>query len=75
MPAPVFVADPDDLARVEQLIARVLVQAHRAAEARNAPHEARVILQVACSFADALAATNPRFDRLRFIEAATTDPC
>jgi len=53
----------------------VLVRAHRAADGPQRPgHEARVILEVARSFADAPAATNPRVDRLRFIEAATTDP-
>ncbi len=57
---------------VEQLIARVLGRAHRAAEALDAPNEARAILHLAQSFADELAAANPRFDRLRFIEAATT---
>ena len=60
-------ADP-----VEQLIARVLGRAHRAAEALDAPSEARTILHLAQSFADELAAANPRFDRLGFIEAATT---
>jgi hypothetical protein len=59
---------------VEQLIARVLGRAHRTAEALNAPDEARAILHVAHSFADELATTNPRFDRLRFIHAATQDP-
>jgi len=62
-------ADP-----VEELITRVLGRAHRAAEDLDAPNQARTILMVAHSFADELAATNPRFDRLRFIEAATTAP-
>jgi hypothetical protein len=60
-----------DLAFVEQLIADVLGRAHQAAEALDAPDEARTILQMVHSFADELAAMNPRFDRLRFIEAAT----
>ena len=60
------------LGPVEQLIARVLHRAHRRAEELDAPGEARAILEVAHSFADELATTNPRFDRLRFIEAATT---
>jgi hypothetical protein len=60
-----------DPAGVEQLIAHVLGRAHRTAEALNAPNEARAILHVAESFADELATTNPRFDRLRFITAAT----
>jgi hypothetical protein len=53
------------------LIADVLARAHRTAEALNAPNQARAILEVAQSFADELATTNPRFDRLRFIHAAT----
>jgi hypothetical protein len=60
-----------DPGAVEQLIAHVLGRAHRTAEAFNAPNEARAILHVAESFADELATTNPRFDRLRFITAAT----
>jgi hypothetical protein len=56
---------------VEQLITDVLCRAHRTAEALNAPDEARVILRVAHSFADELAATDPLFDRVRFIDAAT----
>ena len=68
------VSEPPGIgAMVEELIARVLGQAHEAAEALNAPDEARVILRVAESFADALAAANPAFDRVRFIRAATTD--
>jgi hypothetical protein len=55
-----------DTAAVEQLIARVLWRAHREAEALDAPNDARAILGVAQSFADELATTNPRFDRLRF---------
>jgi hypothetical protein len=55
----------------EHLIAQVLGRAHRKAVANNAPHEARAILHVAHSFADALAGINPRFDRLRFIGAST----
>jgi hypothetical protein len=54
----------------EQLIAQVLRRAHRKAVANNAPDEARALLHVAHSFADALEA-NPRFDRLRFIGAST----
>jgi hypothetical protein len=59
---------------VDQLIARVLHRAHRAAEALDAPNEARAILHLAQSFADELATANPGFDRLRFIRAATEDP-
>jgi hypothetical protein len=63
-----------DTAAVEQLIVRVLWHAHRHAEDLHAPNDARAILGVAQSFADELATTNPRFDRLRFIEAATEGP-
>jgi hypothetical protein len=63
-----------DTAAVEQLIVRVLRRAHCDAEDLHAPNEARAILGLAQSFADELATTNPRFDRLRFIEAATEDP-
>jgi hypothetical protein len=58
---------------IEQLIARVLGRAHQAAEALDAPDEARAILHVAQSFADELDAMNPRFDRMRFIHAATAE--
>jgi hypothetical protein len=44
------------------------------AEDLDTPIEARAILHVAHSFADELATTNPRFDRLRFIRAATEGP-
>ena len=63
-----------DLAAVEQLIAAVLGRAHQTAEALNAPNEARAILEVAHAFADELVAVYPHFDRMRFIDAATTDP-
>jgi hypothetical protein len=56
-----------DPVAVEQLIARVLSDAHRTAEALDAPAEARAILDLAHSFAEELAAINPRFDRTRFI--------
>jgi hypothetical protein len=59
---------------VDEFVARVLGQAHQAAHANGAPDEARVILDLAQSFADELAKSNPRFDRLRFIEAATEEP-
>ena len=58
---------------IEHLIARVLGRAHQAAEALDAPDEARAILHVAHSFADELAVMNPRFDRMGFIHAATTE--
>ena len=63
-----------DPVAVEQLIADVLGRAHRMAETHNAPDEARAILEVAHSFADELAIADPRFDRLRFIEAVTDSP-
>jgi hypothetical protein len=59
---------------VEELIAHILRRAPGMAEALNAPNEARAVLRVAHSFADELAATNPRFDRLRFIRAVTAAP-
>jgi hypothetical protein len=59
---------------VDEFVARVLDQAHKAAYANDAPEEARVILGLAQLFADELAKTNPQFDRLRFIKAATDEP-
>ena len=55
------------------MIAQVLGRAHQTAEAHNEPSEARTILDVAHSFADELASTDNRFDRERFIEAATEE--
>jgi hypothetical protein len=59
---------------VDEFVARVLGQAHQAAHAHAAPDEARVILDLALLFAGELAKTNVRFDRLRFIHAATEEP-
>lgn len=59
---------------VDQFVARVLRQAHRTAEANNAPSEARAILGVAHLFADELTASHPGFDRLGFVAAATEGP-
>jgi len=59
---------------VDEFVARVLGQAHQAAYAHAAPDEARVILELAQVFADELAKADLRFDRLRFIEAATEEP-
>ena len=56
---------------IDQFVARVLRTAHETAEARNAPSEARAILDVAHLFADELTAGDPCFDRLGFVEAAT----
>ena len=63
----------DELLAFDQFIARVLRRAHHAAEAAQAPDEARAILDVAQLFADDLAQTDLPFDRLRFIEAVTED--
>jgi hypothetical protein len=59
---------------VDQFVARVLRRAHRSAEARNEPSEARAILGVAHLFADELTASDAGFDRFGFITAATEDP-
>ena len=63
-----------DLEAVDQFVARVLRRAHQSAEARNAANEARAILGVAHLFADELIASDPGFDRLGFVTAATEDP-
>jgi hypothetical protein len=63
-----------DQEAVDQFVARVLRRAHQSAEARNAPSEARAILDVAHLFADELIASQPGFDRLGFVEAATERP-
>jgi hypothetical protein len=59
---------------VDQFVARVLRRAHERAEARNAPDEARAILEVAHLFADEMIASQPEFDRFGFVEAATEGP-
>ena len=59
---------------VEQFVARVLRRAHRTAEARDEPCEARAILGVAELFADELIAGDPGFDRFSFVVAATEGP-
>jgi hypothetical protein len=56
---------------IDQFVARVLRTAHETAEARNAPSEARAILDVAHLFADELTADDPSFDRISFVVAAT----
>ena len=63
-----------DAEAVDQFVARVLRRAHQSAEARNAPSEARAILDVAHLFADELIASQPGFDRLGFVGAATEGP-
>jgi hypothetical protein len=60
--------DPEAM---HELIVRVLRRVHQTARDLNSPSDARVILEVAHSFADELATTNPQFDRIGFIEAAT----
>ena len=60
--------DPEAM---DQLIARVLREAHQTAELLNTPNDARVILHLAHSFADELARTTPQFDRAGFVRAAT----
>jgi hypothetical protein len=75
--APVLVADPGydtgDPVAVAEFISDVLRRAHQTAEAVHDPDQARAILDVAQLFADDLTRTDPHFDRLRFIEAATQD--
>jgi hypothetical protein len=63
-----------DSEAVDQFVARVLRRAHQSAEARNAVNEARAILGVAHLFADELIASDPGFDRLGFVTAATEEP-
>jgi hypothetical protein len=67
-------ADVVGLSIDDLLIADVLRRAHRTADERNSPNEARAILHVAQAFADELGIANPRFDRLGFIRAATDAP-
>jgi hypothetical protein len=59
---------------VDKFVAQVLRRAHRGALEIHAHSEARAILGVAQLFADELAKTNLRFDRLQFIEAAIEEP-
>ena len=59
---------------IDQFVARVLRRAHDAAESRNAPSEARAILDLAHLFADELTASHPGFDRFSFVVAATEGP-
>ena len=63
-----------DSEAVDEFVARVLLQAHRSAEARNAVDEARAILGLAHLFADELTAGDPGFDRISFVTAATEGP-
>ena len=59
---------------VEQFVARILREKHQAALAAGEPDGARVILEVAQWFADDIAATDPGFDRMAFIQAITVNP-
>jgi hypothetical protein len=63
-----------DSEAVDEFVARVLLQAHQSAEARNAADEARAILGLAHLFADELTAGDPEFDRISFVGAATEGP-
>ena len=71
LPPALAEGDPE---AVDQFVARVLCRAHQSAEDRNAPNEARAILDVAQMFADELVARDPAFDRFGFVEAATEGP-
>ena len=71
LPPALAEGDPE---AVDQFVARVLRQAHHSAELRNAPSEARALLDVAHLFADELIAGDPGFDRLGFVSAATEGP-
>lgn len=59
---------------VEEWINGVLRRAHQRAEATDGPDALRGLSYVTHCFADELATANPRFDRLRFIRAATEGP-
>ena len=65
---------PAEPVAIDQYIADVLRRAHQTAEAVRKPDEARAILRVAELFAEDLAKTDPRFDRLQFIDVITRDP-
>ena len=59
---------------VDHFVARVLRRAHQTAEAHGSPSEARAIRGVAHLFADELSASDPDFDRVGFVAAATEGP-
>jgi hypothetical protein len=59
---------------VDEFVAQVLRRAHQDAVEVHAHSEARAILGLAQLFADELAKTNLRFDRLRFVKAAIEEP-
>jgi hypothetical protein len=56
---------------IDEFIASVLRRAHQTVEPLRSPNEHRTIVRVAHLFADHLERTDPPFDRMRFIEAAT----
>jgi hypothetical protein len=60
-----------DTEALDQFVARVLRTAHQTAQIHDAPSDARAILGVAHLFADELTASDPGFDRIGFVEAAT----
>ncbi len=70
-PLPRHPSAPGKSLIVEEFIAHVRRRVHHAALASDAPDEARTVLGVAHLFADELADIGRRFDRVRFIEAAT----
>ena len=59
---------------VEEWINGVLRRARQRAEAADGPDALRGLLHVTHCFADELATANPRFDRQKFIRAATEGP-
>ena len=59
---------------IEEWINGVLRRARQRAEATDGPDALRGLLHVTHCFADELATANPRFDRQRFIRAATEGP-
>jgi hypothetical protein len=59
-----------ELEAANQFVARVLRQAHQAAQARDEPGDEHAILEVAELFADELAAGDPAFDGIAFLAAA-----
>ena len=59
---------------IEEWINGVLRRAHQRAEATDGPDALRGLLHVTHCVADELAIANPRFDRQRFIRAATEGP-
>jgi hypothetical protein len=67
-------AAPGKPTAIDEFIADVLHRAHATVAPLRDPDEARTILRVAHLFADHLAETDPRFNRLQFIHAITREP-